>query len=46
MTLVKVAQDPCSSINSLAKFVDGVLSCKALIRYILNIDSAKIYKGC
>ncbi|KAL9971595.1 hypothetical protein ACROYT_G017776 [Oculina patagonica] len=45
LLLVKVAQDPCSLINSLAKFLDEVLSCKAFIRYILNIDSSKIYQG-
>ena len=28
--MFKVAQDPCSLINSLAKFLNGVLSCKAL----------------
>ncbi len=39
---VKVAQDPCSLIYSLAKFLVGVLSCKALIQYILNIDCSKI----
>ena len=28
---LKVSQDPCSLINSLAKFLEGVLSWKAII---------------
>ena len=40
----KVAQDPCS-LNSVAKFFVGMLSCKALIRRILNIDFSKSYQG-
>ena len=28
---IKIAQDPCSLINSLAKFLEGMLSCKTLI---------------
>ena len=28
---LKVSQDPCSLINSLAKFLEGVLSWKAVI---------------
>ena len=42
---VKAALDPCSLINSLAIYFDGVSCCKCLILRILNTDSFKTYQG-
>ena len=41
----KAALDPCSLINSLAIYFDGVSCCKCLILRILNTDSFKTYQG-
>ena len=42
---LKAALDPCSLINSLAIYFDGVSCCKCLILRILNTDSFKTYQG-
>ena len=43
--LIKAALDPCSLMNSLAIYFDGVSCCKCLILRILNTDSFKTYQG-
>ena len=42
---LKAALDPCSLINSLAIYFDGVSCCKCLILRILNTYSFKTYQG-